>query len=138
MRVDEHFKVARDFDAALAKLDPETDRLAVIESLMMAGTNYMNAVLHANKITDETFDLTHSYKPKPEGWDDTKVPIPLRDLMSALHVIEKARHRYARGIVPGQDAPSLSELSSATVQECLGHYRRIKDVVECVFARAAG
>jgi hypothetical protein len=137
MRVDEHFKVAREFDAALAKLDPETDRLAVIESLMMAGTNYMNAVLHANKITDETFDLTHSYKPKPEGWDDTKVPIPLQELMSALHVIERTRHRYARGIVPGRKDPSLSELSNATVQECLTHYRRIKDVVECVFARAA-
>jgi len=41
MKIDEHFKIAREFDAVLAKLDRQEDGLAVIEMLMMAGTNYM-------------------------------------------------------------------------------------------------
>ena len=84
MKIEEHFKVAREFDSVLSKLDPEVDGLAVIEMLMMAGTNYMNAVLHANEIIPETFDLTHSYKPKPENWDDVVLPVPTQELLTNM------------------------------------------------------
>ncbi len=137
MRIDEHFNVAREFDAALEKLDRKQDGLAIIEMLMMAGTNYMNAVLHANKITPETFDLTHSYKPKPDNWDEIVLPVPTQDLMNDMAFIENARKRFARGIIPDRDNPQHEKVEGGVVEECLKRYANIKEVVQCVFARAA-
>ncbi len=137
MKIDEHFKIAREFDSVLSKLDPAEDGLAIVEMLMMAGTNYMNAVLHANGIIAEADDLTHSYKPLPENWDILALPVPIQELMTNMTYIEDVRKRFARGKTPDQNNPKFEELNAGIVQECFKRYDSIKETVQCVFARAA-
>ena len=138
MKIDEHFKLAREFDSVLSKLDPKEDGLAIIEMQMMAGTNYMNAVLHANGIIAEDADLTHSYKPLPDNWDDIVLPVPIQELMTSMTYIENMRKRFARGKTPEQnDLPQYEPLSPGIVEECSKRYDVMKEVVQCVFARAA-
>jgi hypothetical protein len=137
MNVDDHFKLAREFDAVLSKLDPKEDGLAIIEMQMMAGTNYMNAVLHANGIIAEDADLTHSYKPLPEDWDILALPVPVQELMANMTYIEDMRKRYARGKSPDQKGmPKFEPLSPGIVDECCLRYAAMKEVAQCVFARA--
>lgn len=139
MKIDEHFKIAREFDAVLAKLDRQEDGLAVIEMLMMAGTNYMNAVLHENGIIPEEGDLTHSYKPLPADWDLKSQPVPVQELMANMKHIEDVRKRYARGKTPDQTGtPHFEPLADEVVDDCMKRYDAMKEVVQCVFARAAG
>jgi hypothetical protein len=59
---------------------------------MLAGTHFLNAVLHKFSVTRESFDLSHS---------DSKLEAPvdesLRPLFDAMKRIEDLRPGYLRG-----------------------------------------
>jgi hypothetical protein len=100
MKIEEHLLKAGAFERAAAKLDPQTDSALYVVYLLRAGTNRVNAALHAlNTTTDgrataeKLGDLNHTYKPKL----NVPVPAEMRDAFKHLALIEDMRTDYVRG-----------------------------------------
>ena len=100
MKIQEHLLKADAFEHAATKLDPKVDSALYAVCLLRAGTNRVNAALHALQVTTEhaataqkVGDLNHTYKPK------LNVPIPeeLRAAFIHLALIEELRTEYVRG-----------------------------------------
>jgi hypothetical protein len=121
MKVEEHLSKANAFERAAAKLAPGSDSALYVVYLLRAGTNRVNAALHALKTTtdgkptaQQLGDLNHTYKPK------LNVPVPgeLRAAFSHLALIEEMRTDYVRG----------DKLLDATMLDaCHAAYRGICD-----------
>lgn len=119
MQIKEHLRRAASFEASARKLDPVVDTELYIVYLMRAGTNRVNAALHALRITDvqasaaRIGDLNHSYKPslpiEPEA--------EIKAMFKSLNFIENLRPQYVRG---------PSKLTAELVQSC---HRAHEDVV---------
>jgi hypothetical protein len=101
MKIPEHLTKAEAFERALAKLDPVEDGELYIVLLMRAGTNRVNAALHALGITVDTAapppntvgDLNHTYKPRLA----VDLPEQIRLIFKRLSFIEDLRSDYVRG-----------------------------------------
>jgi hypothetical protein len=111
MKVEEHLKRAASFEASARKLNPVEDTELYIVYLMRAGTNRVNAALHALKITDvqssaaKIGDLNHSYKPPLPTAPASEV----KAMFKPLSFIEDLRPEYVRG---------PSKLSAEMAQSC--------------------
>ena len=77
MKIEEHLQKADAFEKSATKLDAATDSALYVVFLLRAGTNRVNAALHAlhtttdGKATAEKLgDLNHTYKPR------LNVPVP--------------------------------------------------------------
>ena len=97
MRPNDHVTKARRMEATMtAKLDPDKDYELYLEGYMLAGTHFLNAILHKFSVTKEEFDLLHSDKPVL----DTAIEEKLRPLFEAMRRIEDLRPGYLRGTQP--------------------------------------
>lgn len=121
MNIQFHLDKASAFDASLAKLDPLQDSALYVVYLMRAGTNRVNAALHALGATVDAFpipagpigDLNHTYKPV------LAVPVPekMREPFRDLAFLENLRPDYVRG---------ARTLDSNTAAACAAAYKRIR------------
>lgn len=100
MHIDEHLKKAAAFEASLARLDPLKDGELYAVFLMRAGTNRVNAALHALGATTDGAatermlgDLNHTYKPPMRS----PVPAALKAAFEELAFIENLRPDFVRG-----------------------------------------
>lgn len=118
MDVSRHLTRAKSFEASLAKLDPIEDSALYIVFLMRAGTNRVNAALHAMGITDVTpsanrvGDLNHTYKPRLEG----TLPREVEQMFQPLSFIENLRPQHVRG---------SQTLTPDLVKQCREAYEQI-------------
>lgn len=127
----EHLYKAHAFERALAKLDPLDDGELYTVFLMRAGTNRLNAALHALGLTcadgptpAQLGDLNHTYKPKMLA----PVPPSLQAAFTELAYIEDLRPDYSRG-------PRIVELSVA--ERANAAYRRIVTDTDLVLKERA-
>lgn len=115
MKISEHLEKAAAFERALARLDALADGELYAVFLMRAGTNRLNAALHALGITtdgaatrEKPGDLNHTYKPRL----DTPLPETLKETFVDLAYIENLRPDYVRG--PRKfDAPTARKAQTA-------------------------
>ncbi len=129
MKISEHLTKAEAFERAIAKLDPSGDGALYAVFLMRAGTNRINAALHALGITTDGAatpakigDLNHTYKPDL----NTPVPDPLRAAFKHLAFIEDLRPDYVRGLKPVDDG---------MVAACKTAYTGIRSATDAILAR---
>lgn len=121
MKINEHLEKAAAFERALAKLDPREDGELYVVFSMRAGTNRVNAALHALGITAETTgpacgivgDLNHTYKPRL----DAPLPQNMQQVFKRLAFIEDLRAEYVRGPKP---------LGGETAGACHAAYAEIR------------
>jgi hypothetical protein len=103
------------------KLDRDADYEIFVEACMLAGTHWLNALLHKLSITKEGSDLLHSDKPAlpaPAGAE-------LQPYFAAMKLIEDLRPDYLRG---------TKAWSAEDGKRCLECYRRVKAYVEKALA----
>ena len=129
MRISEHLSKAEAFDRSAAKLDPAMDTALYVLMLLRAGTNRVNAALHALGITTDGMatpgklgDLNHTYKPA------LNVPVPdeLRVAFKDLALIEDMRTDYVRG---------NKRADTAILHACSAAHAEICRVVDRIVAR---
>ncbi|OGA20514.1 MAG: hypothetical protein A3I02_04645 [Betaproteobacteria bacterium RIFCSPLOWO2_02_FULL_67_26] len=121
MKIEAHLERAAAFERAVARLDPLEDGELYVVFLMRAGTNRVNAALHALGLTSEAVggaagkigDLNHTYKPKLE----VALPPALREAFQHLALLEDLRPEFVRG--PGT-------LDRAMVEACSRAYAGIR------------
>ena len=118
MQTREHLSRAESFERSAAKLDPIEDTELFVVFMMRAGTNRVNAALHAMGVTDvqaspaRVGDLNHTYKPRLEG----KLPAPVEEMFEPLRYLEELRPDYVRG---------PQSLTPAIARECREAYEDI-------------
>lgn len=122
MRIADHVTKARRIEETMKrKLDRDGDYEIFVEACMLAGTHWLNAVLHKLSITNEGSDLLHSDKPPLPG-----SPRPeLRPYFAAMKFIEDLRPGYLRG---------TKTWSANDGKRCLECYQQVKAYVEKVLA----
>ena len=97
MKLDEHVTKARRIEATMTgRLHRDQDYELYLEGYMLAGTHWLNVILHKLAVTREQADLVHSDKPRLE----TPVEARLRPLFEAMKYIEDLRPGYLRGTRP--------------------------------------
>lgn len=119
MKIEEHLLKADAFEKSAAKLDAAADSALYVVFLLRAGTNRVNAALHALQTTTDgkataqkLGDLNHTYKPKL----NVPVPAQLRAAFTHLALIEEMRTDYVRGD---------KFLDAAALRACNAAYRGI-------------
>lgn len=111
MKISQHLEKAAAFEQALARLDPVEDTELFVVFLMRAGTNRVNAALHALGLTTEVMggeggtvgDLNHTYKPKL----DVALPAAMQEAFRHLALLEDLRPEFVRG--PKTLDPAMTE-----------------------------
>ena len=103
------------------KLDRDADYEIFVEACMLAGTHWLNALLHKLSITQEGSDLLHSDKPPLPA----PVAVELQSCFAAMKLIEDLRPGYLRG---------TKAWSADDGKRCLECYQRVKTYVEKVLA----
>jgi hypothetical protein len=100
LKIKEHLQKADAFERAAGRLAPGTDSALYVVFLLRAGTNRVNAALHALGTTtdgaptaERLGDLNHTYKPKL----NVAVPLEIRTAFRHLAYIEDLRPAYVRG-----------------------------------------
>ena len=133
MKIAAHLKLARSWTTTLAKLDPETDHLAILEFSMMLGTTLMNAVLHKRGITDESFDQHHTNRPPFSEEMMTKVTPDISKMMEMMAFLENARNLHCRAIGHDRTAPRvLPKWEPNVVSQCAIRLRAIQAFADVV------
>lgn len=123
----EHLRRAVSFERSAAKLDPIEDTELYVVFMMRAGTNRVNAALHAMGVTDtqasakRVGDLNHSYKPKLTG----EVPVPVEQMFEPLKFLEDLRPLYVRG--PRSLTPALAKECREAYDDIVAHTSRVTD-----------
>jgi len=117
MKREEHLEMARRVLAGLAKLDPESDRLALIDGTMIAGYHLGNAALHAHGVTEATvhFNTPSKFEVAPET-----LPPAVKPVYETFDGLEQLRSRYVRSPnAPGRDAAvAAQELLAKLAKLC--------------------
>lgn len=129
MKISEHLTKAEAFERTIAKLDPTGDGALYVVFLMRAGTNRINAALHALGITTDgaatpakVGDLNHTYKPKL----NTPGPDQLRAAFKHLAFIEDLRPDHVRGPKP---------VDYAMAAACKTAYTAIRSATDPILGR---
>ena len=123
MKIADHVTKARRIEETMTrKLDRDSDCEVVVEACMLAGTHWLNALLHELSVTREGADLLHSDKPA------LQVPVraELQPAFAAMKLIEDLRPDYLRGTKPW---------SVDDGKRCLEAYQRVKALAEKILAR---
>ena len=122
MRIVDHVTKARRIEKTMnRKLDRDADYEIFVEACMLAGTHWLNALLHKLAITAEGADLLHSDKPPLPG----PVATELKPYFAAMKLIEDLRPGYLRG---------TKAWSADDGRRCLECYQRVKTYVEKALA----
>lgn len=93
MTADQHLEKARRIIAGLAKLDPATDSLAIIDGTMVAGYHLGSAALHAHCVTDAS---THFNTPSKFEVPHETLPEAVKPIYEVFAELEAMRSRYVR------------------------------------------
>jgi len=110
MKIKDHVEKAERIENSMkTKLDVHADYETVIENCMLAGTHYLNAVLHAKGVTEETFDVLHSDKPKFEKPDGDEL---LNQCLANMKYIEDLRPYHVRGVDPYREEVGTSSIDA--------------------------
>ncbi len=93
MNTEQHFDKARGILAGLAKLDPATDTLAIIDGTMIAGYHLGNGALHAHGVTDAAvhFNTPAKFEVPPES-----LPAAVKPVYAVFAELETLRSHYVR------------------------------------------
>ena len=94
----QHRAKAERIERSLRKLGPGEVELR-IEASMLAGTHWLNAVLHEDGITEPSADVMHSYMLVVN--ELRKLRLVRDGLIDALTEIEDIRPAWVRGNLPG-------------------------------------
>jgi hypothetical protein len=118
MRAEQHMaKAQRLEDSRRTKLDTEKDHELVVWSCIHGGAQLLNVVLHRFGVTDDDFDMIHTWVPDPP----TGVPDTLTDFFDTLRRIEALGPRFVRGCEPW---------SADVGRQCLADYAALKASAE--------
>lgn len=94
----EHRAKAEKIERSLAKCGP-ADYEMQIEAAMLAGTHWLNLVLHRMGVTAPQKDVLHTYMLTVNELRKYRVADP--EILDALTEIEDIRPPYVRGNLPG-------------------------------------
>lgn len=135
MKIDAHMQLAENWRRTLTKLDPVTDRLAVLEFSMMLGTTLMNAVLHKRGIREEAFDQNHTNRPPLPEEAVAKITPDVAEMMELMAYIERVRNLHCRAIGEDRSAPRvLPEWEPEIAVQCLANIREMEEFAARVMA----
>ncbi len=98
MTPEEHSTKALRIERSLAKCGPD-DYEMKIEAAMLAGTHWLNAVLHRMGVTPAQTDVLHTYLLTVN--ELRKYRVADEELVDALSEIEDLRPAYVRGNLDG-------------------------------------
>jgi len=114
MRAEDHWKKAlRLENSRINALDPNQDCELTIWSCVHVGAQLLNVILHQEGVTEENFDMIHTWVPDLPA----AVPEKLKPVFSALARIEDLGPRFVRGAEPW---------SSEVGRQCLADYALVK------------
>ncbi len=100
MTPEQHRAKAARIERSLGRLGPEDAELR-IEASMLAGTHWLNAVLHEDGITEPSADVMHTYMLVVN--ELRKLRLVRDGLIDALTEIEDIRPAWVRGNLAGRD-----------------------------------
>ncbi|MEP7206755.1 MAG: hypothetical protein ABI920_07440 [Casimicrobiaceae bacterium] len=113
MRVDAHRAKAESVERSLGRLRRATDYEMVIEGCMLAGTHWLNVLLHLHGLFPPERDAMHAeFMTLAER---RKASIVIRPAIDALDVIEGLRTTHVRGDLPGGDQAAQRALTCLAV-----------------------
>jgi hypothetical protein len=122
VRIADHVTKARRIEKTMKrKLDRDADYEIFVETCMLAGTHWLNALLHKLAITAESSDLLHSDKPPLPG----PIAAELQPYFAAMKLIEDLRPGYLRG---------TKTWSADDGRQCMECYQRVKAYVQKALA----
>ncbi len=98
MNIEQHIALARRIENSLQKCGP-ADYEMKIEAAMLAGTNWLNVVLHRLGANRPDGDVFHTYLLTINEY--RRLAIADGELMQALTEIEDSRPPHVRGNWPG-------------------------------------
>ena len=125
MRPDDHWdKAQRLEDTRLRTLDPDKDCELFIWSCIHGGAQLLNVILHRAGVTDDKFDMIHTWVPELSR----PVPDALKPVFEALARIESLGPRFVRGAEPWN-----SEIG----RRCLADYASVKAAASATITRGA-
>jgi hypothetical protein len=114
MRPAEHWdKAQRLENTRLGKLDPDEDCELMIWSCIHGGAQLLNVILHRAGVTDENFDMIHTWMPEL----GRPVAGALKPAFEALARIESLGPRFVRG---------AQSWDSEVGRRCLADYAALK------------
>ncbi len=93
MNTDRHLEKARGIIAALSRLDPATESLAIIDGTMIAGYHLGYGALHAHGVTDPS---VHYNTPSKFEVAREALPGPVQAVYDVFAELEAMRSRYVR------------------------------------------
>jgi len=112
MDIDSHIGMARSIEASLRKC-ADGDYEMKIEGAMLAGTHWLNALLHRLRATPPSQDVMHTYLLTVNEF--RRLQVTAQDAVQALAAIEDARPPYVRGNHPGGERAAQQALDSLAV-----------------------
>lgn len=107
MQPEEHRAKATKIERSLAKLGPDDYEMA-IEAAMLAGTHWLNCVLHARGVTPPAGDVLHTYMLTVN--ELRRLRVADAALVDSLTEIEDIRPAFVRGDVAGGPAAATRAL----------------------------
>ena len=93
MSPEQHLDKARAILAGLAKLDPATESLAIIDGTMIAGYHLGNGALHAHGVTDASvhYNTPSKFEVPPET-----LPAAVKPVYDVFAELEAMRSHFVR------------------------------------------
>lgn len=107
MEAIDHRQRAERIERSIAKCGA-SDHEMKIEGAMLAGTHWVNVVLHQMRVTKADADVMHSYMLTVN--ELRKFSVADAQMMAALAEIEDLRPAHVRGNVPGGEAAAVHAL----------------------------
>lgn len=111
MNTEQHLDKARGILAGLAKLDPETEALTIIDGTMIAGYHLGNAALHAHGVTTDSvhFNTPTKFEVPPET-----LPAAAKQVYDVFAELEEMRSHYVRSPNPPDAKAGIRAMASLT------------------------
>lgn len=101
MDIEAHMAIARRIEASMQKCEA-TDYEMTIEAAMLAGTHWLNVLLHKCGATPSTQDVFHSYLLTVNEF--RRLTVAAEKPLAALAAIEDSRAPFVRGNHAGGEA----------------------------------
>jgi len=108
MTPDDHEAKARGIERTLGKCG-DADYEMAIEGAMLAGTHWLNSILHRSGVTPPELDVLHTYMLTVNDLRRYRVAAAMA--VDALTEIEDIRPGYVRGNLPGGAAAAARAMS---------------------------
>lgn len=112
MNVEAHRAKAERIERSLARLTP-TDYEMVVEASMLAGTHWLNLLLHRVGLSTPDRDAMHAEF--MTAADRRKAAVLVRPALDALDTIEALRTSHVRGDLPDGEAAAQRALDALAV-----------------------